>query len=230
MTQPAPKQPSLGMRCLRLLEALVWSGLAVVLPDWKDLATPLSLLFLSAMVSAPVARPLIDGVPRLITGSTSFALGVGVVGTHLASNLIDGALNRGVVVLALVIACWKARGFVLERRPRWMWIAAACTGCLALFALDHQRVVADKAGDLAHYSETLATLGPKMSAVSRAALEDTVSDLRRPDRFWWVPPALFAALLPLLRLLISHGLALVRSREAGRARRAWFRRPANLSD
>ncbi|KSB87988.1 hypothetical protein AS593_18935 [Caulobacter vibrioides] len=217
------------MRCLRLGEAAAWLGLAAVLPAWKDPATPLSLLFLSAMVSAPVARPLIDGVPRLIVGPASFVLGAGLAGTYLEAGMIGGSWNRGFIVLALLVACFKAGGFILERRPRWGWIAAACVATLTLFALDHQRAAAEAASQIPVVAGSLAASVANGSVDGQAIYAELLASLRRPDRLWWVLPVLLAVLLPVGRVVARHGLALIRRRDVERSRRAWFRHPANLS-
>ncbi|PLR23905.1 hypothetical protein SGCZBJ_15110 [Caulobacter zeae] len=219
----------MGLRCLRLLEAVVWPVLAVVLPDWRDLATPLSLLFVSAVISAPVARPLIDGIPRFITGSTTLVLGMGLVWTYLAPDLIDGAWNRGFIVLALLVACRKARVFDLERRPRWALIVAAGAACLALFALDHQRILAANAELISRYADSQASASARGNAEWEAMMAAEIAHLRAADRSWWVLPTVLAVLPPVGRFVARRGLAFIRRRDVGRSRKAWFRHPANLS-
>lgn len=225
-TSAPPSKPSLGMRSLRLGEAVVWPALAVALPNWPDLATPLCVLFFCASISGTMRGPWIDSVPRLIRNLAVTTLGIGLLVRFLPG---DGGSNRALVTAGLLIALARCGGFRLEPRPRWPWIAASFAAAFVVLALDHQRVVAAEAGDLARYGSMLTTLGAEMSPESRSALERTVEDLRHPDRFWWVLLAVFAVLLPLSHVLIPRGMALIRRRDVGRSRKAWFRHPANLS-
>lgn len=195
MTQPA-QQPSLGKRCLRLLEAVVWSGLAFVLMDWPSPAMPLCLFVIGVATAAPIGRPWIDEIPRTVTLGASCALIVGLASGGLTSG--EG-WNRTLVVLTLCVAAMTAGGFGFQARPRWAWMAAAYLAAVALFALDHQRVL--------------------------AAADHAPGD----DRLWWIFPAVLAAALPLSHFALRAGLVFIRRRAAAQGRAAWFRRPANLS-
>lgn len=218
--------PSLGARCLRLLEAIVWPALALVLLDWTSLAAPLCLFVIGVAIAAPMGRPWIDEVPRAVTAGASCALFVGLASGGLTTG---GSWNRILVVFALCLAVAKAGGFSFQARPRWGWIAVAFAATLALFALDHQRAAAEAASELPLVADNLAAAVADGRTDGQAIYAELLAHLRQPDRLWWVWPVLLAGLLPVGRFVAWHGLAFIRSRDVGRSRKAWFRHPANLS-
>ncbi|MDG2530753.1 hypothetical protein [Caulobacter endophyticus] len=205
MTTSATQQPSLGkpppalgVRCLRLLEAVVWSALALVLLNWTSPAAPFCLFVIGVATAAPIGRPWIDEAPRAVTTGASCVLLVGLVSDGLTAS---ESWNRILVVLALVLAVAKAGGFSFRARPRWAWIIVAFAAAVALFALDHQRILAP--------GETLAVA----RGDAPATLVDPIAYLRAADRSWWVAPVLLALLLTVGRVVAWYGLALIRRRQ-----------------
>ncbi|PVM90177.1 hypothetical protein [Caulobacter endophyticus] len=213
------------MRCLRLLEAIVWPALAVALFNWTSLAAPLCLFVIGVAIAAPIGRPWIDEVPRGVTAGASCALFVGLASDGLTAG---ESWNRILVVFALCLAVGKAGGFSFRARPRWAWIAVAFAATLTLFALDHQRAAAEAASKIPQVADILAAAVAD-GAARQAIYTEMLANLRQPDRLWWVWPVLLAGLLPVGRFVAWRGLAFIRRRDVGRSRKAWFRHPANLS-